>query len=174
MFGFERLEVYNLAHRQYKKQTELLQTIHNKNLPEDLVAAFSAASLVIIQQFARGSSKMENEDKKKHYEDARTAVFESVALLKVINEISPKLIAEEDFTELYNNYESLSRMMLSLIRNMSNGSKGAADNGKRKRNHNAEGDFLGEHKSSSHSEIGSGSSFDDDDSFDFNKLNIGE
>ncbi|MGL4346629.1 MAG: four helix bundle protein [Chitinophagaceae bacterium] len=116
MFDFEKLEVYKIAHQQNLKLTILSSEIYFSD--EYFKERFKIANLEILLFLTEGSSRIEMENKQSFYIKARGAVFNAVTILLLLKD--QEKITESAFTELYNGYESLSRMLLTLIRHIGN------------------------------------------------------
>lgn len=116
MFDFEKLEVYKIAHLQNLKIIALTPEIHFTD--EYMQERFKIANLEILLSLTEGSSRIEMTKKQCFYIKARGSVFNAVTILLLLKDRHE--ITEDAFADLYNGYESLSRMLLTLVRNIGN------------------------------------------------------
>jgi len=112
MFDFEKLDVYQIVKSQNLKVLSILKT--NKSIDPYIMDQWKRASLSILFNLAEGTGRMAEEDKRHFLTIARGSVYESVAILGLINDL--KLINEKEYTDLYNGYESCSKMLLAMYR----------------------------------------------------------
>jgi len=110
MFDFEKLDVYkkaknfngNISHFLNDKKIEICYRDQLRR------AAFS-----IILNIAEGSGRFTKPDKRNFYVIARGSVFECVAVLDYLKDMS--MISNEEFDVHYSKLEELSKMLYSLI-----------------------------------------------------------
>ncbi len=112
MFDFEKLDVYQIVKSQNLKVLSILKT--NKSIDPYIMDQWKRASLSILFNLAEGTGRMAEADKRHFLTIARGSVYESVAVLGLINDL--ELIPEKEFTDLYNGYESCSKMLLAMYR----------------------------------------------------------
>jgi four helix bundle protein len=112
MFDFEKLDVYQIVKSQNLKVLSILKT--NKSIDPYLMDQWKRASLSILLNLAEGTGRMAEQDKQHFLTIARGSVFESVAILGLLNDL--QLLAEKDYQDLYNGYESSSKMLLAMYR----------------------------------------------------------
>jgi len=112
MFDFEKLDVYQIVKSQNLKVLSILQT--NKLIDPYLMDQWKRASLSILLNLAEGMGRMAESDKRNFLTIARGSVYESVAILGLLNDL--KIINEKEYTDLYNGYESCSKMLLAMYR----------------------------------------------------------
>ena len=116
MFDFEKLDLYQVAKEQNLQVLKYIYT--NKEIDEYIKDQWKRATLSIILNLAEGTGRMTNADKKHFLTISRSSVFESVAILdtiKGLNQIDEKL-----FKEFYDNYETISKMLLGMFRSYNN------------------------------------------------------
>jgi four helix bundle protein len=112
MFDFEKLDVYQIIKEQNLKVLSILKS--NKTIDPYIMEQWKRASLSILLNLAEGTGRMAEADKRHFLTVARGSVYESVAILGLINDL--KQITEKEFTDLYNGYESCSKMLLAMYR----------------------------------------------------------
>ncbi len=114
MFDFEKLDVYEKIRGLNK---ELLPWIFNNQIQHAyLCDQLKRSSLSCMLNLAEGTGRMSAQDKKQFYIRSRASVFESVAILQIFLDL--KVISETDFKNFYEQYESISKMILGMIRNL--------------------------------------------------------
>ena len=115
MFDFEKLEVYQKIEETNKV---VLNFIFSSNQIDKFVAdQLKRACISVALNLAEGVGRMSQADKKHFYIMARGSVNECVALLKILYD--QNWIPKEEFDKLYLEYESISKMLLGLIRSSS-------------------------------------------------------
>jgi four helix bundle protein len=115
MFDFEKLDVYQVIKG---NNTKILKFIFgHPSLDLYIKDQWKRANLDIILNLAEGTGRMTNTDKKHFLTIARGSVFESVAILETVKELS--LIDDGLFKEYYDSYEQISKMLLGMIRSYS-------------------------------------------------------
>jgi four helix bundle protein len=72
----------------------------------------------MLLNLAEGTGRMTNADKKHFITISRGSVYESVAILDTIKELN--LIDDSLHKELYDNYETISKMLLGMFRSYNN------------------------------------------------------
>jgi four helix bundle protein len=116
MFDFEKLDVYQLVKEQNIKALKYIYS--NSQLDEYIKDQWKRASLSILLNLAEGTGRMTNADKKHFLTIARGSVFESVAILDTIKGMN--FIEDNIFKEFYDNYETISKMLLGMFRSYNN------------------------------------------------------
>jgi hypothetical protein len=116
MFDFEKLEVYQICRQQNAEVLRYIDAGHG--IDKDLLALWKTNTLNIVLNLVEGVGRIPKVDKKHYVTIARGYVFECVALLNIIADLYPQLTAALD--EFYNRYESLSKMLLGMIRSFDN------------------------------------------------------
>ncbi|MBK7094019.1 MAG: four helix bundle protein [Saprospiraceae bacterium] len=115
MFDFEKLEVYNKIREMNK---ELLPWIlKNQNKDNYLCDQLKRASLSAMLNLSEGAGRMSVQDKKQFYIRARASIFESVSILHVLSDL--EIMDDNYFNLLYDRFEEISKMLLGMIRNVS-------------------------------------------------------
>ena len=115
MFDFEKLDVYKIVKDQNLKVLSILKS--NKSIDPYLMDEWKRSSLSILLNLAEGTGRMAEQDKRHFLTIARGSVYESVAILGLLNDL--KLITENEYTDLYQGYESCSKMLLAMYRSYS-------------------------------------------------------
>jgi len=115
MFDFEKLDVYQVIKGNNSKILKFI--FSHPTLDLYIKDQWKRANLSIILNLAEGTGRMTSSDKKHFLTIARGSVFESVAILETVKELS--LIEEDLFKEFYDSYEQISKMLLGMIRSYS-------------------------------------------------------
>ena len=114
MFDFEKLDVYEKIRGLNR---DLLPWIfRNQNQHAYLCDQLKRSSLSSMLNLAEGTGRMGAQDKKQFYIRARASVFESVAILQIFLDL--KIMSETEYTVFYEQFESISKMILGMIRNL--------------------------------------------------------
>jgi four helix bundle protein len=116
MFDFEKLDVYQLVKAQNVKVLKYIYS--STNLDDYIKDQWKRASLGILLNLAEGTGRMINADKKHFLTVARGSVFESVAILDTIKGLN--FIEDNLYKEYYDNYETISKMLLGMFRSYNN------------------------------------------------------
>ena len=114
MFEFQKLEIYKKAksfHLDCKK------LILEKKLDHYVKDQLGRASLSIALNIAEGSAKFSKPDRKNYFVTARCSVFECVAILDILHD--QVIISKEDFDSYLQKADELSRILFSMIKNLS-------------------------------------------------------
>jgi four helix bundle protein len=119
LFDFENLEVYKKAKELNKEILEFLR--ENKLLDGYLRDQLKRASISIVINIAEGSGKFSKADKRNYYNIARGSVYECVSLLELI--VDENHIEKAKFDYFKNQYETISKMLLGLIKSQNNHEK---------------------------------------------------
>jgi four helix bundle protein len=115
MFDFEKLDVYQIVRAQNLRVLKFLKSA--PGLDPYLMEQWKRSSLSILLNLVEGSGRMTDQDKKHFFTIARGSVYESVAILTLIKDL--QIIAEKEYDELYQGYESCSKMLLAMYRSYS-------------------------------------------------------
>ena len=75
------------------------------------------ASLSIALNIAEGAGKFSKPDRKNFFITARASVYECVAILDILHD--EKIISEEEFQDHLIKADELSRILFSMIKNLS-------------------------------------------------------
>ena len=111
MFDFEKLEVYKKGKDLNKKVLKFLK--NNKVIDSYVRDQLRRASISMVINIAEGSGKFSKADKRNFYTTSRGSVYECISLLEIILEEGQ--ISQSEFQEFYNDFEEISKMLLSLI-----------------------------------------------------------
>lgn len=114
MFDFEKLEVYQNIRVLNKSLLSFIFEIQNKN--SYLTDQLKRAGLSVQLNLAEGTGRMSTADKKRFYIVSRSSVFECVSILQTFKDL--ELIDLEKYEDLYKQYETISKMLLGMIRNL--------------------------------------------------------
>ena len=114
MFDFERLEVYRKAHALTLRILRILYVA--KDIDPYMKDQLKRASLGVVLNIAEGTGRVSRADKKHFYTMARGSVFECVSMVKVLSDL--ELLNEGQYDQFYSGYEEISKMLLSLFRNI--------------------------------------------------------
>ena len=112
MFDFEKLDVYQIVKEQNLKVLSILKS--NTSIDPYVMDQWKRASLSILFNLAEGTGRMSEQDKQHFLTIARGSVYESVAILGLVKDL--KLISEKEYVDLYQGYESCSKMLLAMYR----------------------------------------------------------
>ena len=114
MFEFQNLEVYKKAKAFHSECRKLINTNRLDNYVKDQLGR---ASFSIPLNIAEGSGKFSKADRKSFFVIARASVFECVAVLDILSD--EEVISKESFQSLVEKAEELSKILFSMIRNLS-------------------------------------------------------
>ena len=112
MFDFEKLEVNSLIEKTNRDLLRLL--FSNRQIDRYVSDQLKRSCISVALNLAEGVGRMTRADKKHFYVMVRGSVNECVALLKIMKD--QRWIPEEEFIEFYKDYESISKMLLGMIR----------------------------------------------------------
>jgi four helix bundle protein len=113
MFDFEKLIVYQKAK---VFNSEIRSYLKTEKLDLSTADQLRRASLSVVLNIAEGSGRFTKPDRKNFFTISRSSVFEVVAIYDVLKDES--LISNEDFKGLYMLAEELSKILLSMIKNL--------------------------------------------------------
>src|SRR3989338_7206116 len=111
MFDFEKLDVYAKAKVLNREIIRFLRD--TKAIDSYIRDQLKRASISIVINIAEGSGKFSKADRRNFYTISRGSVYECVSLIELIAD--EKNIAKEKYTDFYQKYETLSKMLLGLI-----------------------------------------------------------
>jgi four helix bundle protein len=114
MFDFENLNVYKVANN---FNDAIFYFLKSSTIDNFLKDQLKRASTSIVLNIAEGAGRFSKKDKRHFYIMARGSVYESVALLKILSNNND--IIEKIYSDLYNEAEALSKMLMGLIKNLS-------------------------------------------------------
>ena len=114
MFDFEKLTVYSKAKELNKKVYSFLKATDLDRTTNDQIRR---ASFSIMLNIAEGSGRYSKADKRNFYVISRGSAFECVAIFDYLKDTGS--ISEADFIQFYSDLDELSRMLFSMIKNLS-------------------------------------------------------
>lgn len=114
MFPYENLDVYKKAYSVNQVIYRLLKG--NKSIPSYARDQLGRASLSIMLNIAEGSAKFSYKDRRNFYVTARGSTFECAALVTFLRDENE--ITNEMFEDVNKEYDSLSRMLFAMIKNL--------------------------------------------------------
>ncbi|NOT38033.1 MAG: four helix bundle protein [Saprospiraceae bacterium] len=114
MFDFEKLELYQLIKISNNKVLKYILTnsIPDKHLSNEL----RNSTLSIQLNLAEGTGRFLASEKKHFFTTARSSVFACVAILDILR--GQDFIDSNTYSEFYNSYEQISKMLLGMYRNI--------------------------------------------------------
>jgi four helix bundle protein len=112
MFDFEKLDVYQLTKDQNVKVLSFLKKL--KDADPYIIDQWKRASLSSLLNLAEGTGRMTDSDKRHFLTIARGSIFESVAILDLLQ--SQNIVPENVYKEFYSAYEQISKMLLGMYR----------------------------------------------------------
>ena len=115
MFDFEKLDVYQITKEQNVKVLTFLKS--SENIDPYFLEQWKRATLSILLNLAEGTGRMTDSDKRHFLTIARGSVFESVAILDILKNLS--IIPEDVHQDFYLRYEQISKMLLGMYRSYS-------------------------------------------------------
>ena len=113
MFDFEKLEVYQKAKLFHLKIASYLEQTTLSSSERDQL---KRASMSIVLNIAEGSGRFTKPDKRNFYVIARGSVFETVAILDLLQTLNS--LEKPTYQEFYLHAEELSKMLFALIRGL--------------------------------------------------------
>ena len=114
MFDFEKLTVYTKAKEFNKKVYVFLPSTELDRTTKDQLRR---ASFSIMLNIAEGSGRYTKPDKRNFFVISRGSAFECVAIFDYLKDIGA--ISDPVFRDFYNSLDELSRMLFSMIKNLS-------------------------------------------------------
>jgi four helix bundle protein len=113
-FNFQNLEVYKKSksfHIACKK------VILDGKLEKYVIDQLGRASFSVPLNIAEGSGKFSSKDRRNFFTIARASVFECCAVLDILNDEGK--IAESELKKIMSQADELSRILYSMIKNLS-------------------------------------------------------
>jgi four helix bundle protein len=113
MFDFQKLEVYKKAktfHLECKRV--FIESDFDKYVNDQL----GRASFSVPLNIAEGSGKFSKADRKNYFTTARASLFECIAVIDILND--QQKIDENQFNKLLKDADELSRILYSMIKNL--------------------------------------------------------
>ena len=114
MFPFQNLEVYKKAKLFHIYCRTLVKGRTIDGYAKDQL---SRASFSVPLNIAEGCGKFSKADRRNYYVTARSSVMECIAATDVLCDL--KEISQEEFAKVYAYGDELSRMLFSMIKNLS-------------------------------------------------------
>ena len=115
MFEFQNLIVYKKAKQFHQDSKRIIEeSKSNKNVRNQL----DRASFSIVLNIAEGSGRFSKRDRRNFFVISRSSVFECVAVSDVLKD--EKKITEKEFLQYCEKADELSRILYSMIKNLSN------------------------------------------------------
>jgi four helix bundle protein len=112
MFDFEKLDVYSHLRNLNKEVLKFL--FSNNQIDPYLKDQWKRATLGAAVNLAEGVGRISDADKKHFFTIARGSIFESVSLMHIVSDVGQ--MNEAEFNSFYNQYETVSKMLLGLYR----------------------------------------------------------
>ncbi len=114
MFEFRKLDVYSKAKVFHHECRSL---ILGTNFDRYVIDQLGRASFSVPLNIAEGSGKFSKADRRNFFVISRASVFECVAILDIQNDYGK--ITQDEFDFLCLKADELSRMLYSMIKNLS-------------------------------------------------------
>ncbi len=114
MFDFQKLLVYQKAKYFHVSCKKLI--LDNK-LDKYVNDQLGRASFSVPLNIAEGSGKFSKPDRRNYFTIARASLFECVAILDILKD--DEILTSLQFNEMAKNADELSRMLYSMIKNLS-------------------------------------------------------
>lgn len=114
MFDFQKLEVYKKAKLFHLDCKNL---IRKHKLDRYVNDQLGRASFSVPLNIAEGSGKFSKADRKNYYTTSRASLFECIAVLDIL--CDEGIITNEDFEFHSKKADELSKMLFSMIKNLS-------------------------------------------------------
>lgn len=115
MFEFRKLTVYSKA-KVFHHECRLLILV--KNFDRYVNDQLGRASFSVPLNIAEGSGKFSKADRRNFFVISRASLFECVAILDIQNDLG--IITQDEFDYLCRQADELSRLLYSMIKNLSN------------------------------------------------------
>lgn len=131
MFDFEKLDVYQLVK---DLNVKVLNFLPNSQLDDYFKNELKKSTLSIVLNLAEGTGRRTFSDKRYFYTRARSAVFESIAMLDVLKSLGK--ISETEYNEFYTLYEQASKMLLGMVKSFSGKGKKKEENQEEENSYN--------------------------------------
>lgn len=114
MFDFQKLEVYKKAKLFHVACKSI---ILKHKLDRYVNDQLGRASFSVPLNIAEGSGKFSKADRKNYFTTARASVFECVAVIDIL--LDEGAISKLELEQLMNKADELSRMLYTMIKNLS-------------------------------------------------------
>jgi four helix bundle protein len=116
MFDFEKLEVYQLMKEQHNKVMLLLR--QDDQMDRQIHDHWKNSMLLAVMNLVQASARIDANEKKDLITISRGYIFECSSLLDLMK--STNGIPEDDYKELYEKYERISKMLLGMYKSFNN------------------------------------------------------
>ena len=113
-FQFQKLEVYKKAKIFHQNAKEI---VTDKRLEAYEKDQLKRASFSIVLNLAEGSGRYTKKDRRNFFGITRSSVFECVAAIDVLKD--DKIITDKEYSNLKTQADELSRMLYTMIKNLS-------------------------------------------------------
>ncbi|MFM2386929.1 MAG: hypothetical protein RL660_1686 [Bacteroidota bacterium] len=114
MFPFQQLELYKKSQHFHLACKRILGLTQSEKYVNDQLGR---ASYSIVLNIAEGSAKTSKADRKNYFTTARGSLFECVAVLDLF--LLENKISQANYDELLSLAEEISRMLYTMIKNLS-------------------------------------------------------
>lgn len=114
MFTYENLDVYKKAFAQNQKIYRLLK--QDVSIPRYMKDQLGRASLSIQLNIAEGSGRFSPKDRRNFFVTSRSSALECASLIEFL--LAENEISIQQYNELRNGYEELSKMLYTMIKNL--------------------------------------------------------
>ena len=114
MFPYENLEVYKKAFAQNQKVYRFLKK--ETSIPRYVKDQLGRASLSIQLNIAEGSGRFAKRDRRNFFVTARSSGLECASLIDFL--VVENEIPQDLHGELKNNYEEISKILFTMIKNL--------------------------------------------------------
>ena len=114
MFPFQNLELYKKAQLFHLSCKKLICVLKPEKYVNDQL---SRASYSIVLNIAEGSAKSTKPDRRNYFTTSRGSLFECVAILDLF--LLENIIKEDRYNELLILAEEISRILYTMIKNLS-------------------------------------------------------
>lgn len=114
-FLFEKLTVYQKS-RQFLKTTELLCRRLRGKVSGALLNQLIRAVASVPLNIAEGNGRWHKSEKRQFFRIARGSVFEVVPIIQLFHDL--RLLNDEEYAEIYDALQTLSRMLSNLIKSI--------------------------------------------------------
>ncbi len=114
LFDFQKLEVYIKA---TALKSYLHLSIKGQYFDRSIYNQLQRASLSVILNIAEGSGRSTKNDRRNFFTIARASLFECVAIFDLLRQENH--LSEEQHKLLVRNADQISRMLYTMIRNLS-------------------------------------------------------
>ncbi|UKN01100.1 four helix bundle protein [Paracrocinitomix mangrovi] len=112
-FHFQQLEVYKKAKLFHQSAKEIAASKRLESYEKDQL---KRASFSIVLNLAEGSGRYTKRDRRNFFVITRSSVFECVAAIDVLKD--DNIISQDDYANLENQADELSRMLYTMIKNL--------------------------------------------------------